>query len=543
MNDQFHLCTACDTFNNDIPSTEHCLMEQWFRNNLPKLKHFKQGHIPWYNQHDHDTLHRSTTLDPLREPLNQHSEYTTKSVCFQDPKPASDKENLSLCDLVLTMHSFNICDANYAVLYAQCIQCFLEVAKTLPKPDMSQSTSLSSMLQTLSQTWPQSPTASTPSMSAPAFAQLPQHQHHQLPQLINPSPEVAALFGRQPWTDGCAFCTLLGHLLQSCTTAIKYINSRCIMVKDSHIHLPNGQLIPNNGSGHGLKHAIDAWLTANSAPTSDISALIQPSVPTPFHHDPPPHTALSFKAVQSEVHMAQITDTAPEDPPDDNAKNKESELYDLFEVLTTERTDWKKCNTQLPQPQTMPPPPQLPVKISTTAPPLNTLQLQFCYQSNAEDQKLTSQLLKWLLEGKLTQTTPAHILAASVPIHKDLSKQLHTCHIKATAFKQTTLPSLAAQIEPDYTLPLQEINILVGGHSTEAGVIDPGLQIIAIRKDLADEVSACINPGICLEMESTNGAKSWTLGCTKYLNMNISDIPFKIHAHVIENTLFCVLLG
>ena len=116
------------------------------------------------------------------------------------------------------------------------------------------------------------------------------------------------------------------------------------MVKDSCIHLPIGQLIPNNGSRHGLKHAIDVWLTANSAPTPDISALTQPSVPTPFHCDPPPHTVLSFEATQSEVHMAQIMDTAPEDPPDDNAKNEESELYDLFEVLTTERTDQKKCN-------------------------------------------------------------------------------------------------------------------------------------------------------------------------------------------------------
>ena len=121
VNDQFYLHTAYDTFNDDTPSIEHCLMEQWFGNDLPNLKHFEQDHIPQYNQQDHDTLHRSTTQDPLWVPLNQHSKYTTKSVCFQDPKLVLDVKNLSLCNLILAMHSFNICDANYAVLYAQCI--------------------------------------------------------------------------------------------------------------------------------------------------------------------------------------------------------------------------------------------------------------------------------------------------------------------------------------------------------------------------------------------------------------------------------------
>jgi hypothetical protein len=64
------------------------------------------------------------------------------------------------------------------------------------------------------------------------------------------------------------------------------------------------------------------------------------------------------------------------------------------------------------------------------------------------------------------------------------------------------------QAERRYALPLQGINVLVGGQSMEAGVIDPGLQIV-IRKDLADEVAALVNPRICLEMEAANSVTNW----------------------------------
>jgi hypothetical protein len=39
----------------------------------------------------------------------------------------------------------------------------------------------------------------------------------------------------------------------------------------------------------------------------------------------------------------------------------------------------------------------------------------------ADDQDLTDELLKWLLEGKLFQRTLAHVLATSFPVHKAFS--------------------------------------------------------------------------------------------------------------------------
>ena len=74
-------------------------------------------------------------------------------------------------------------------------------------------------------------------------------------------------------------------------------------------------------------------------------------------------------------------------------------------------------------------------------------------------------------------------------------------------------------------------------------MIDPGSQIVVIRKDLAEEVGAHINLDICLETEGANGATNSTLGCAEHLAMQVGNVPFMLHAHVIEHTPFHLLLG
>ena len=70
---------------------------------------------------DHD--HRCDT-DP-----SVQQEYTTKTVRFQEPKPNNDNHELS--DLISKMHSLSIRDATYVTLYAQCMNCFPNVAQKL----------------------------------------------------------------------------------------------------------------------------------------------------------------------------------------------------------------------------------------------------------------------------------------------------------------------------------------------------------------------------------------------------------------------------
>jgi hypothetical protein len=70
---------------------------------------------------------------------------------------------------------------------------------------------------------------------------------------------------------------------------------------------PYGQTIPNNGSGGGLKYGINTWFVANSAATPRSyhcpSTIFQTH---PLSVRRPPRATLSFEAIRSKVHMAQL---------------------------------------------------------------------------------------------------------------------------------------------------------------------------------------------------------------------------------------------
>src|SRR6267142_2577499 len=44
-------------------------------------------------------------------------------------------------------------------------------------------------------------------------------------------------------------------------------------------------------------------------------------------------------------------------------------------------------------------------------------------------------------------------------------------------------------------------------------------------------------------MEGANSATNWTLGCVENLPMQVGNVPFRLHAHVVECAPFCLLLG
>jgi len=160
------------------------------------------------------------------------------------------------------------------------------------------------------------------------------------------------------------------------------------------------------------------------------------------------------------------------------------------------------------------------------------------------------------MEGKLSLATPAHILAASPTICKELAEKLKVRRVETNLYEQSsdntrgldaafplTPPPLTANLEPVHSLPLLEIEVLVGNLSTEHRILDPGSQIVVIRRDLAKEVGTCINMQHHIKMEAANGGTNWTVGCAEYLTMQVGGVPFKIHAHVVEDAPFKLLLG
>src|SRR5258708_805927 len=97
-----------------------------------------------------------------------------------------------------------------------------------------------------------------------------------------------------------------------------------------------------------------------------------------------------------------------------------------------------------PTPANAPPPATLaivpqatiaaPIPAKSTSSAMAQATPQYRYQSVAEDQHLISELWSWLMKGKLGQTTPAHILAASPTICKDLLDKLHVHQVETSSF-------------------------------------------------------------------------------------------------------------
>ena len=211
-----------------------------------------------------------------RYPDRQRSpapEVETKVVRFKESTREEDDHDVE--DLVKRMHGLSVREQSYAVLYARCAFRFPSVAQCLPKPILDQnapappSSATTFSLQTPA---PPPPPSHTPWPVAPNPAPPPQF-----------APDPSAFFHPRARTDGCSFCSHIGHRVRECPTAQEYVRSGRATVLGDRLYLPNGQPIPNDGSGRGLKHGIDSWLASQS------HAAPVPPQRVSFTRETPPH--------------------------------------------------------------------------------------------------------------------------------------------------------------------------------------------------------------------------------------------------------------
>jgi len=130
----------------------------------------------------------------------------------------------------------------------------------------------------------------------------------------------------------------------------------------------------------------------------------------PPHFDPGNASTSQIEEVVKS-HVLQVKDSVTTD--------KEEFPHDIFKVFATEKKQVDKAS-KAPELSAPPLPTQAPNTSSGSTRP-NT---QYRYQSNAEDQQLTMELEEYLIKGKLLLTTPAHVLAASPAIHKNMAEKL-----------------------------------------------------------------------------------------------------------------------
>ena len=67
-------------------------------------------------------------------------------------------------------------------------------------------------------------------------------------------------------------------------TAGEYVRSGRATIRGGRIHLPNGDLVPNDGTGRGLQAGVDSWIAGPSTSTSVTSqGLVIPVRDLPGH--------------------------------------------------------------------------------------------------------------------------------------------------------------------------------------------------------------------------------------------------------------------
>jgi len=294
-------------------------------------------------------------------------------------------------------------EKSYAILFAQCAQRFPEAMFGVPKLEYrTGSPAIAYLYQPAA---PQPPTSQP--WSAPTTVPAPTP-----PAPAASTGTAASFFCFGPRPKACTFCRAENHRVRDCTLASKYVKSGRASIVNDCIHLLNGQPVPFDSSRRGLKASIDMWLNTQIAP-----AAAPAQSRAVFTRDTPPHfdsnnasTSQIKEVVKS--HVLQVRDSITTD--------KDEEFsHDIFKVFATEKKQVDKVS-KAPELSAPPPPTQVPSTSSGSTQP-NT---QYQYQSNVEDHQLTTELEEYLMKGKLSLTTPAHVLAASPAICKNLAKKL-----------------------------------------------------------------------------------------------------------------------
>jgi hypothetical protein len=109
--------------------------------------------------------------------------------------------------------------------------------------------------------------------------------------------------------------------------------------------------------------------------------------------------------------------------------DEEEFSHDIFEVFATE----KKRGDKAKAPKLSAPPPA--TSAPTSAANLSCANAQYKYHCDAEDQRLVSELEEYLLQGKLSLTTPAHILMASLPVCKSIADKLKVRRVETNEYE------------------------------------------------------------------------------------------------------------
>ena len=173
---------------------------------------------------------------------------------------------------------------------------------------------------------------------------------------------------------------------------------------------------------------------------------------------------------------------------------------------------------------------------------------QFQYNTKVEDPDVVLCLYNRAMATSVS-VTPGELLAVSPDLQKLFVESCKVNRITVYSVTEDTVSwpleaaSLVAQVAPLYTAPIMELDVMLVGKHPKVGLYDTGAELVCISTLAAKELKLPFNPDRRLCMRDANGGTKTTFGVVENLDVQINGISVLVHAWIIENAPYWLLLG
>ncbi|HEV7737453.1 MAG TPA: retropepsin-like aspartic protease, partial [Chlamydiales bacterium] len=393
--------------------------------------------------------------------------------------PKASVEQNDIEDLLARLDALKANDKDYASTYARLVLHRPDVAKCYPAPYRAKPAIYS------------------------ATSMVSSHQAHEVTQ------------PRQP----CLFCKDLSnaHGTRFCPVAKDYLRAGRISQVDGYWRWPDGARIPNHPQG--IKFVVDQGV---AVPNSAVST--QPGQQRALFFEVSPVT---MAATAASVNLNEALPGGSED-------GEIQQAYEQYQYVLAAAKEKKT--------PTIPNTPKLPIISEKKS-------AQYEYKSNVEDFTVVRRLFdRTMSEERPIQVSQRELLAISPELRKLFVEACKVNRVPLTVERRSssgtqTATTLMTQAEPLYTSPVMELDVAVNGQYSETGIYDPGAELVCISEAAVKELKLPFTTDIKLNMRDANGGCQETFGLVENLGLKISNITIPVHAWIIRNAPYRLLLG
>ena len=181
--------------------------------------------------------------------------------------------------------------------------------------------------------------------------------------------------------------------------------------------------------------------------------------------------------------------------------------------------------------------------------------------AGVEDPRAEGDALRSVLDTQITMPLST-ILSMAPNLRKTFKELCTTRRVNTNQFHEAanllaTLTALTEDLvlyeeEPEDgrelrvgkdTMALRTLRPTIGGATEAECILDPGSQIVAMRKDVWDRLGVGLDPARSTNMQSANNSIEQTLGLIRDLPFDFGGVVLHLQVHVVRNAPFEVLLG